>query len=155
MHLTSVRSTDRILTIVTGNTKRFIFECQPYAEEGMALLEKAAGQGHAYAMFALAQATCKRKEHEQAMKWHTKGAEAGLPKTMFMLGAMLDKGGGEEAPDYPAAAGWYRRAVDAGVGDAAHNLSTMYIVGRGRAWLQMPATFPHIRLSFLEFNSFL
>jgi TPR repeat protein len=44
------------------------------------------------------------------------------------------------APDYPAAAVWYRRAADAGEGDAAHNLCTMYTVGRGRAWQIMLAT---------------
>jgi len=44
------------------------------------------------------------------------------------------------APDYPAAADWYRRAADAGYGAAAHNLCTMYLVGRGRAWRTMPAS---------------
>ena len=44
------------------------------------------------------------------------------------------------APDYPAAAGWYKRAADAGDGNAATNLVTMYSVGRGGAWQNMPAT---------------
>ena len=43
----------------------------------MALLEKAAGQGHAYAMQMLASIHRTRKEHEPALKWDTKGAEAG------------------------------------------------------------------------------
>jgi len=73
-----------------------------------------------------------RKEHEQAVEWLTKGAEAGLPMAMFNLGVQLDQGGGGAAPDYPAAAGWYRRAADAGDSDAAHNLSGMYTTGRGR-----------------------
>jgi len=50
---------------------------------------------------------------------------------MFLLGRSLDDGGA--APDYPAAAGWYRRAADTGgnlAGDAAANLSNMYMVGR-------------------------
>jgi len=81
-----------------------------------------------------------RKEHEQAVEWFTKGAEAGLPGAMYHLGCCLDSGEGVAAPDYPAAAGWYRRAADAGDGDAAHNLCTMYAVGRGRAWQMMPAT---------------
>jgi TPR repeat protein len=34
-----------------------------------------------------------REEYEQAAKWFTKGAEAGLPKAMFYLGIMLEKVG--------------------------------------------------------------
>jgi len=99
----------------------------------MALLEKAAGQGHAYAMKVLGSIHSARDEHEQAVGWFTKGAEAGLPGAMFALGCCLDAGDGVAAPDYPAAAGWYRRAADAGAGAAAYNLSCMYAVGRGRA----------------------
>ena len=106
----------------------------------MALLEKAAGQGHAYAMYELGSIHDVRKEHEQAVAWFTKSAEAGLPKAMFNLGTCLDKGVGVAAPDYPAAVSWYRRAADAGNGDAAANLSRMYTVGRGWAWPIMPAT---------------
>jgi len=103
-------------------------------------LEKAAGQGHAYATDTLGCIHRERKEHEQAVAWFTKAAEAGLPHAMFNLGALLDEGLGVAAPDYPAAAGWYRRAADAGDGDAAVNLSHMYSVGRGGAWQIMPAT---------------
>ena len=74
------------------------------------------------------------KEYEQAYEWATKGAEAGLPKAMFNLGVCLDKGEGVAAPDYPAAAGWFRRAADAGDALAAHDLAAMY-TGPG-----MPAT---------------
>ena len=70
-----------------------------------------------------------RREHEQAVEWFTKGAEAGLPRAAFNLGNMLDNGEGVAAPDYPAAAVWYRRAADAGDGSAANNLSHMYTVG--------------------------
>jgi TPR repeat protein len=41
---------------------------------------------------------------------------------MFDLGLLLDLGKGRVAPDYPAAADWYRRAADAGVGEAANSL---------------------------------
>jgi TPR repeat protein len=44
------------------------------------------------------------------------------------------------APDYLAAADWYRRAAEAGHGAAAFNLCNMYALGRGRAWPIMPAT---------------
>ena len=107
----------------------------------MALLEKAAGQGHAYAMYALGSLHDSRKEYEQGVLWYSKGAEAWLPKAMFAVGVCLDKGEGVAAADYPAAAGWYRRAADAGHGDAAHNLCSLYTVGRGWAWRIMPATF--------------
>ena len=106
-------------------------------EEGLALLEKAAGQGHAYAMSKLGHTHHKRRDHERAVEWFTKAAEAGLPEAMFCLGTLLDQGEGVAAvaaPDYPAA-GWYRRAADAGHGGAAFNLATMYTVGRGMAWL--------------------
>jgi len=99
----------------------------------VALLEKAAWQGHAHAMFLLGVIYDARTEHEHAVQWFTKAAEAGLPKAMFNLGHMLDKGEGVAAPDYPAAAVWYRRATDAGFGAAALNLSNMYIAGRGGA----------------------
>jgi hypothetical protein len=110
-------------------TIKHICGCQPYAEEGMALLKKAAGQGHVYAMNMLADIHRERKEPEQALEWFTKTAEPGLPKAMFALGCCLDRGQGGAAPDYPAAEGWYKRAADAGVGDAAQNLSNMYSVG--------------------------
>jgi TPR repeat protein len=112
---------------------------------GLALLEKAAGQGHAHAMLALGDIHGSWKEHERAVEWYTKGAEAGVPQAMFSLGASLDAGEGVAAPNYPAAASWYRRAADAGHGGAAFNLSTMYNVGCGRAWRMTPA-----RPSFLE-----
>ena len=106
----------------------------------MALLEKAAGQGHAYAMLKLAQAHNARKEHEQATKWFTKAAETGLPKAMFSLGCCLDEGEGGAGPDYPAAVDWYKRAADAGDGNAALNLAGMYAVGRGKTCQIMHAT---------------
>ena len=81
-----------------------------------------------------------RNEHEQAVKWYIKGAEAGLPRAMFHLGCCLDTGEGVAAPDYPAAADWYRRAADAGFEQAATNLCEMYTVGRGRARQIIPAT---------------
>jgi TPR repeat protein len=55
----------------------------------MALLEKAAGQGHVYAMIRLGSVHRERNEYEQAMKWATKGADAGLPQAMCVLGRGL------------------------------------------------------------------
>jgi len=104
----------------------------------MALLEKAAGQGHSFAMAWLARCYSLREEHEQAAEWYTMGAEAGLPQAMYNLGCRLEEGEGVAAPDYPAAADWFRRAADAGNGNAAVNLAAMYT--RGRAWQIMLAT---------------
>jgi len=39
------------------------------------------------------------------VEWYAKGAEAGLPEAMYMLGHCLDTGEGLAAPDCPAAAG--------------------------------------------------
>jgi len=50
------------------------------------LLEKAAGQGHAYAMHELAKLHTVRNQFEQGEEWLTEAAEAGLPKAMFNLG---------------------------------------------------------------------
>jgi TPR repeat protein len=62
-------------------------ECQPWTEEGTALLEKAAGQGHVYAMYALRGIHGSRKHYDEAVKWNRKAADAGLPIAMFNLGA--------------------------------------------------------------------
>jgi TPR repeat protein len=73
-----------------------------------------------------------RKEHEQAVAWWTKAAEAGLSDAMFNLGCSLDKGKGVAVPpDHAAAMGWFRRAADASHGQAAANLSAMYTLGTG------------------------
>jgi TPR repeat protein len=66
----------------------------------MALLEKAAGQGHVYAMDNLRGVHDTRKEYEQVVKWATKGAEAGLPQAMFALGCCYDLGEGVAAGTY-------------------------------------------------------
>jgi len=42
---------------------------------------------------------------------YTKAAEAGLPIAQFNLACMLDRGEGVAAPDYPAAAGWYKQGL--------------------------------------------
>ena len=107
------------------------------------LLEQAAGQGHAYAMLAMGVIHDVRKEYEQSVGWYTKGAEAGLPRAQFYLGCSLEEGEGVAAPDYPAAADWYRRAADAGDAQAANNLSTMYTLGRKAFRECLPRQFPH------------
>jgi TPR repeat protein len=90
----------------------------PQSDEGVALLDKAAGQGHVHAMMMLGSIHHTRKEDEQDVLWTTKAAEAGLPEAMFSLGCCLDNGEGVAAPDPMAAMDWYRRAADAGHGGA-------------------------------------
>jgi len=53
------------------------------------LLEKAAVQGHAFAMNKVGNIHGGRDEYEQALHWFTKGAEAGLPMAMFNVGQGL------------------------------------------------------------------
>jgi len=76
-------------------------------------------------LYALGDVHHERGQHEHAVKWFTMGAEAGLPISMSNLGKLLDRGHGVAAPDYPVAAGWYRRAGEAGNGDAAMNFCHM------------------------------
>jgi TPR repeat protein len=45
---------------------------------------------------------------------------------MFNLAISLDTGQGVAAPDHTAALDWYKRAFDAGLGDAAYNLCAMH-----------------------------
>jgi TPR repeat protein len=85
---------------------------------GVALLEKAAGQEQVYAMMELRRLHKERKEHEEAVAWERKAAEAGLPDAMFALGWSLQRGEGVAAPDCVAAMDWYTRAADAGHGGA-------------------------------------
>ena len=116
----------------------------------MALLEKAAGQGHAYAKNWLGMLYHGWKEHEHAVEWFTKGAEAGLPTAMFNAGTSLDEGRGVAAPDYPAALDWYRRAASDGNGEAAVNLCWPRWGLADNACHGIP---PHFRPLFLELNS--
>jgi len=66
--------------------------CQPWTKEGTALLEKAAGQGHACAMNVLGSIHSVRKEHEQAVAWYRKGVEVGLPKASSTSGPASKRG---------------------------------------------------------------
>ena len=118
---------------------------------GIGLLEKAAGQGHAYAMLKLAEIYDSTKEYDIAFGWLEKGAETGLPQAMYNLGCCFDRGKGVAAPDYLVAADWYRRAADAGDADAAFNMSHMSTVGRGWAW-QVQCLPPHVRIVELRFQ---
>jgi len=61
-------------------------------------MEKAAGQGHVYAMLLLGQMHCERKDYEPALGWFRMAAEAGLPEAMFNLACCLDAGEGMAAP---------------------------------------------------------
>jgi hypothetical protein len=68
----------------------------------------------------------------------------------FSLGCCFDQGQGMAAPDYPAAADWYRRAAEADDGEAANNLASMYFVGRGGA-LAYRACLVNVHILFSHF----
>jgi len=117
----------------------------------MGLLKTAARQGHVYAMRMLGGMYTKMKAHESAVGWFTMGAEAGLPDAMCCLACCFDTGEGVAAADSSAAAGWYKRAADAGSAQGAYNLHTMYTLGRGRAWQILPASSFYTSV-LLQFN---
>ena len=105
------------------------------------------------------------RSKRRATHWMRKAAEDGDTPSCLRLACRMytdqpyarevghvGESAGVAAPDYPAAADWYRRASDAGHGGAAYNLGSMYTVGRGRAWQIMPATsfFPIVDPRFLS-----
>ena len=59
-------------------------------------------------------------------------ADAGSASAQFNLGVMYANGTGV-AQDYPAAAGWFRKAADQGNALAQNNLGVMYDKGQGVA----------------------
>jgi TPR repeat protein len=79
----------------------------PTAGQGVVLLEKAAEQGHAYAMEELGSMYYERDVHELALDWYTKAADAGLPRAKLNVGYMLENAEGVAAPDPRAALKWY------------------------------------------------
>jgi hypothetical protein len=58
------------------------------------------------------------------------------------------------APDYPAAAGWWRRAADAGCEQSAKALSRMYLLGNGWVSQIMAATVCFFHMYVARFLSF-
>ena len=67
----------------------------------------------------------------------------------FNVGCNLEGGA---APDYPAAADWYRRAANAGHGSAAVNLSGMYTIGHAGPGTKYLPRHPSFRPEVLEIN---
>jgi len=82
----------------------------------MALLKKAAEQGHVYAMSALGDFHNEWEENEQAVEWITKAAEAGLPTAMHELGSIH-----HDRNEHEQAVEWF--AKGAGVGRCTLNRS--------------------------------
>ncbi len=54
-----------------ADDKMLLSGCILWAENGMALLVKEVGQGHAYAMHVLGSVLSTRMEYELAMEWYT------------------------------------------------------------------------------------
>jgi len=64
--------------------------------------------------------------------WMSK-ADEGDPEAQTYVGEIYERGLGGAAPDYAAAAGWYRKAADQGFSRARINLGSLYEQGLGVA----------------------
>jgi hypothetical protein len=111
-------------SMVTLSPQQVSCGCEPWAEGGWALLQRAAGQGQVYAMQTLGELTKIGNDPKRAEAWFTEAAKAGLPSAMWNLAVSLDKGEGVAGPDYAAAVEWYTRAADAGDRDVAGGMLT-------------------------------
>ena len=71
----------------------------------MALLEKAAGQGHAYATYELGGIHHTRRDYKQAVEWTTQAAEAGLPNAIVQPRDLARRGAGRGGGGLPGGGG--------------------------------------------------
>lgn len=109
--------------------------------EAFSLFLKAAEQGHAEAMYHVAEFPEFVSEPfrsplsaEEAWQWLLRAAEAGSLQAQYSAGASLATGArAERHPprDLEAAVAWYRRAAEAGHADAQFGLASMLSEGEG------------------------
>ncbi|AJY44517.1 peptidoglycan-binding protein [Martelella endophytica] len=71
------------------------------------------------------------KDPKRAIALYRAAAEAGNVSAMHNLAVMLASGTGGEKPDFDAAARWFEKASDYGVGDSQFNLAILYARGTG------------------------
>jgi TPR repeat protein len=144
--------------------------------EAFALFMAAVEQGHAEAMYHLAQFPEFVSEPfksplpaEEAWGWLLRAAEAGSVQAQYSAAASLATGDwadGHVLPvDLKAAVTWYRRAADAGHAEAQFNLAAMLMEGEGcdrnlvaaREWLNRSLaggyTYAQELLADLDFRS--
>jgi localization factor PodJL len=71
------------------------------------------------------------KDLDKARRLYLGAAEAGNAKAMHNLAVLHSEGGFDGKPDFAAAAKWFRKAADYGVGDSQYNLGILYARGIG------------------------
>ena len=106
-----------------GDYATSLAECQPLAEEGMAMAQFCIGRLYANG-FGVAM------DDALALQWYGRAAEQGHSEAQFNLGVMHSNGWGVEMNDAEAAK-WYRLAAEQGYAQAQTNLATAYQKGRG------------------------
>lgn len=98
------------------------------------LLDVAGKQGHALALFKLAEHFFEVTENDFCLKkgfdFCHRSAELGLTEAQFNLGVMFEDGLGTEQ-NFKKAATWYYRAATSGDERAMNNLGSLYWHGRG------------------------
>ena len=104
------------------------------AQEGVALLRRAADRGLAMAQYRLAKLYERGEgvtaDLAVARQWTERAAAGGNRRAMHDLGVYFARG--EGAPlDEAAAFRWFRQAAELGVADSQYNLGILYQQGRG------------------------
>lgn len=105
--------------------------------DGLALLRKAADQGHVEAQFVLGNAYRLgahgvMPDSVEAAKWYRKSAEQGHPYAQFSLALALRNGDGVKQ-DLAESIVWYRKSAEGGADKAQFNLGNAYWNGEGVA----------------------
>jgi localization factor PodJL len=107
----------------------------PNFEMAAAWLDRAARAGIAPAQFRLGGLYEKglgvRKDPAEARRLYMAAAAKGHAKAMHNLAVLYAAGAADGAPDYAAAAGWFRKAAAYGTVDSQYNLGILYARGSG------------------------
>jgi localization factor PodJL len=107
----------------------------PNFEMAAAWLDRAARAGIAPAQFRLGGLYEKglgvRKDPAEARRLYMAAAAKGHAKAMHNLAVLYAAGTADGAPDYAAAAGWFRKAAAYGTVDSQYNLGILYARGSG------------------------
>lgn len=74
-----------------------------------------------------------KKRYAEALPLLESAAGQGHAQSMFQLGLTYEQGLANGKPDALKAVAWYRKAADAGIGEAQNNLGRMYFQGIGVA----------------------
>ena len=94
------------------------------------LIEKAAEQGDASALFNLASLYAGGQKYAEAIQWFRKAAEQGDASAQFNLGILYAEGHGV-SQNYAEAIRWFRKAAEQGDASALFNLGILCAEGHG------------------------